>query len=163
MSEELHNPEMGKGSGSEAEETLRLLAEMPPPEDLTERVHRRLAQAMPEPRSFWSLWMPAQRVQFAAAAALMVAVAGSTWSVYHRHPQTGTAHVNTPVAPAAQGSAPGAGAFGSAKVERVPPTLTPIHVPPAPKKKPGPGHAAKPSPKVLAQPSDTETAPKSNP
>jgi hypothetical protein len=167
MSEQVPNPGVGQGNGHEAEETLRLLAKLPPPAQLAERVHRRLAQAqaMPVRRGFWSLWMPARRVQFAAAAALVLAVAGSTWSVYHRQPVTGASTGSAQAAPATPGNAPdAAGAFGSAKVERVPPTLTPIHVPPVLKKKPGAGHTAKPSPKTpAAQPSGTETAPKSNP
>jgi hypothetical protein len=134
------------------EETLRLLAELPPPAELTERVHRRIAEAQvtPERRGFWSLWLPAQRFQFAAAAALMIAVAGSTWSLYHRHPQAGTARQNP--APAPQQSAPASAShFDNAGAMRVPPTLKPIPVQRAPKKKPSASHAAaKPSPKVLA-------------
>jgi hypothetical protein len=134
--------ETGQGMefGHEAEETLRLLAELPPPAELTDRVHQRLAmernaQGMPERRGFWSLWMPARRLQFAGAAVLMMAVAGSTWSVYHQHSQASAGAPVTPVA--AHGSSPdGAGGFGSAKVERKPPTLNPIKVPSVPRKKP---------------------------
>lgn len=149
--------------GHEADETLRLLAGLPPPAELAERVHRRLAQAqaVPERRGFWSLWMPAQRFQFAAAAVLVIAVAGSMWNVHHAHPQTGPgARTASPAASGTQGSSPAAGGgFDGAKAERVPPTLNPIKVPPAPKRKPGAGHAAKPSPKVLAaQPAGTGIA-----
>jgi hypothetical protein len=167
MTEDFYNSNRNSEPGHEADETLRLLAELPPPAELTERVHRRLAiernaQGMPERRGFWSLWMPAQRFQFAAAAVLVVAVAGSTWSVYHSHPRTGAqggAQSAAPAIPATHGSSPdSAGGFSSANAERVPPTLHPIKVPPAPKKKPGAGHAAsKPSPKTLAaQPSGTQ-------
>jgi hypothetical protein len=147
----------------QAEETLRLVSRLSPPADLTGRVHRRLANERETParRGFWSLWLPAQRVQFAAAAALVIAVAGSTWSVYHGHPRTGGA----PVTPSAPRVLPGnSGGFGSAGAERVPPTLHPIRVPsgvpPAPKKKPGASRVlAKPSPKTLAaQPSAAEGA-----
>jgi len=153
-------------SSDEAGETLRLLAALPPPAELTERVHRRLAeaQAVPERRGFWSLWMPAQRFQFAAAAVLAVAVAGSMWNVYHGHPQTRPgARTASPVGSGTQAGAPDAGGgFDGAKAARVPPTLNPIKVPPAPKKKPGAGHAAKPSPKTLAgQPSGTQADVKS--
>lgn len=150
------------GQGRDAEETLRLVAQLPPPPDIADRVHHRLAaeqmaQASPARRGFWSLWMPAQRLQFAAAAVLVIAVAGSTWSVYHMHPRT------TNAAPAAASSAPGGGTasegarggFRSAAAERVPPTLNPIKVAPAPKKKPGAGHVAKPSAKALAVQSST--------
>jgi hypothetical protein len=150
MTQDAYNSEYE--NKSQAEETLRLLAELPPPANLTDRVHRRLAmeKARPERRSFWSLWMPAQRLQYAAAALLVVAVAGSTWSLYHGHPQAEMkpgSHMQTaPVLP----SAASAGSFGSAGAERVPPTLNPIKVPPAPKKKPSASKVAKPSPKKLA-------------
>jgi len=142
----------GYENKSQAEKTLRLLAELPPPANLTDRVHRRLAmeEALPERRGFWSLWMPAQRLQYAAAALLVVAVAGSTWSVYRGHPPAGVkpgAHTQAaPVLPPAAS----AGGFGSAGAERVPPTLNPVKVPPAPKKKPSASKTAKPSPKKLA-------------
>jgi len=163
MTENLYNPkqEIGHEAGYEADETLRLLAGLPEPDGLTDRVHRRLAlaqnaQAMPERRGFWSLWMPARRLQFAGAALLALAVAGSMWSVYRSHPSTngqaagGQAGVHAVPAAAGQGSSPASGdGFHSAGAERVPPTLHPIKVPPAPKKKPAAAHA-KPSPKVLA-------------
>ena len=167
MTENLYNPNRSNESGHEADETLRLLAELPPPAELNGRVHRRLAierdvQGISARRGFWSLWMPAQRLQFAGAAVLVLAVAGSSWSVYHSRPQTGTGASSVP--PVSRGSAvDSVGGFGSAKAERVPPTLHPIKVPTA-KKKPGAGHAAKPSPKVLAaQPSGAEDAAKPNP
>ena len=169
MTENFSNPK--HESGHEADETLRLLAGLPEPAGLTDRVHRRLAsaqEAMPERRGFWSLWMPARRLQFAGAAVLALAVAGSMWSVYRSHPQTAGgqaagAHA-TPVAnPAGQGSSPASGdGFHSAGAERVPPTLHPIKVPPAPKKKPAAAHA-KPSPKVLAgQPAEAMAKPAEN-
>ncbi len=106
---------------TEAEDTLRLLAQLPPPEGLSGRVLHRLAveRAAAPRRSFWSLWLPMQRVQYAGAALLVVAVIGSTWSVYHVHPATGV----TP-----SHSAPSAG-FGSAGAERRPATIAPIKVP----------------------------------
>ena len=162
MSRNFHNPTYETDEpGHEADETLRLLAELPEPDGLTDRVHQRLthAQVTPERRGFWSLWMPAQRFQFAAAGVLVVAVAGSMWSLHRSHPPATGAQSAPAAVPAAvpaaasarQGGSPAdAGGFHSAGAERVPPTLHPIKVPPAPKKKPGAGHAAKPSPKVLA-------------
>jgi len=144
----------------EAEETLRALAALPPPEDLTDRVHARLAEAArtaPSSPGFWSYWLPMQRFQFAGAAALVLAVAGSTWAVYRQHPpQQGAAtQAAHPVVPSP------AGGFGTAGTTRVPPTLTPIKVPPAPHRKPGAGHplvkqvpkpAAAPAPAVSTNP-----------
>jgi hypothetical protein len=139
--------EAGEGTRLEAEDTLRQLAALPAPEELTDRVHARLRaeQIAPARRSFWAYWLPAQRLQFAGAAALMLAVAGSTWAVYHRHPQADAAKqtVQPVVAPAPAGSG-----FTPAAGERVPPTLKPIKVPAAPHRKPGAGHTAvKPAPK----------------
>jgi hypothetical protein len=167
MTESLYNSNRTHEPGNEADETLRLLAKLPPPAELSDRVHQRLAEArvMPDSRGFWSLWMPAQRVQFAAAAVLVVAVAVSMLSLHRSHPPAAGAH-NAPTAtPAAQGGSPAdAGSFHSAGAERVPPTLHPIKVPPSPKKKPGAGHLAKPSPKTLAaQPAGADATPKSNP
>ena len=147
-----NSSEVGEGTRLEAEETLRQLAALPAPEDLTDRVHARLhaAQAVPSRRGFWAYWLPAQRFQFAGAAALMIAVAGSTWAVYHRHPQASTA---TQTAQPIVAPAPPSGGFGTAASERVPPTLKPIKVPPAPHRKPGAGHAAvKLAPKPAATP-----------
>lgn len=126
---------------TEAEETLRLVAQLEAPAELTERVHRRLAEArvVPERHGFWSLWQPAQRLQFAAAAVLAVAVAGSMWGVYHNRTAT---KAMTPVASPATNPAATSGGFSNADAKRVPPTLNPIKVPPAPKKKPGAGHGA---------------------
>jgi hypothetical protein len=149
----------------EAEETLRLLATLPPPAELTDRVHHRLGlglglglaaeKAAVSRRGFWSLWMPAQRFQFAGAAVLVVAVAGSMWGVYRAHPraavqtrtQTGTQAA--PLVPQSPAQGTAQGSFGAAKAERVPPTLHPIKEPPAPKKKPSASRVAKPSPKVV--------------
>jgi len=133
--------------GGEAERTLRLLAQLPAPEGLTERVHGRLGRerASGTRRGFWRLWLPAHRLQFAGAAALVLAVAGSTLSL--RYKQTPAAHGTTPgaSAPAPALSRPEAaadGAFGTASASRRPATLTPIPAPAPPRKKPGASRAA---------------------
>ena len=144
----------------EAEETLRLLAKLPPPENLNDRVHARvrhqiaLESMTPRRRGFWSLWSPGKRLQFAGAAVLAVAVASSMWTIHRAH-ETGTnSGAGQPVGPQVVApSQPDAGSdsgFSGAKASRVPATLNPIKVPPAPKKKPSPKGAAKPK---TAQPS----------
>jgi len=159
---DLNNPNPLPQTVHEAEETLRLLATLPPPTGLEDRVHYRIdaqirtAEFAPSPRSIWSLWMPARRLQFAAAAVLVLALAGSTWRAYHTTsgavaiqpaPQTGS-----PTTPTSN--------FGTAGAEGHPSTLTPIKVPPAPKKKPGATHAgSKPSPKKLANAPKATTEP----
>jgi len=152
MNQNIQNPnsanplnEVSERTSSEAEHTLRLVAALPPPVELTDRVHRRLshAQASLPRRGFWALWMPAQRLQFAGAAVLAVVFAGSAWSVFHAKGgatgQVPAAHdTASPVSPVS----PTAGGFGTAGTERRPSTLTPIKAPPAPKKKPSASHAA---------------------
>jgi len=139
--------ETGEGARLEAEDTLRMVAALSPPEELTDRIHARLQAELRAParRGFWAYWQPAQRFQFAAAAGLAATVAISTWTVYHRQLPPGTG--SRTVHPAAR-MRPNAG-FGTAGVVRVPPTLNPIKMPPAPHRKPGAGHAAvKPAPKA---------------
>jgi hypothetical protein len=141
----------------EAEETLRRVAQLAPPEELEGRVHARVRHRMAEERedaarpglwAFWALWTPVRRLQFAGAAVLAIAVGGLTWGGYHLHGAAHPASVPTVAAPAP-------GGFGSAGALRVPPTLTPIEVPPAPKKKPGAAsgkRAVKPSAGKTANP-----------
>ncbi len=149
-------------SGHEVEETLRLVAQLPPPADLTERVHRRLDNArLTSPRrGFWSLWMPAQRLQYAGAALLVLAIAGSAWTVRHAGSggAAGSTNGQSPVQPIAQPIVPsasqGAG-FGPASSEARPSNLNPIKVPPAPKKKPS---ASRPMTKRVPKPSVAQSA-----
>lgn len=165
-------------AGHEGEETLRLVAQLPPPADLTERVHHRLeAQRRLEnglsatTRGFWSLWMPVQRLQYAGAALLVLAIAGSAWTV--RHAGNGVASGSSngqpavqPAQPMAQPLVPSASqGFGTASSEARPSNLNPIKVPPAPKKKPSASkpltkHAPKP---VVAQSADSDLKSPSNP
>jgi hypothetical protein len=154
-------------SVAEAEETLRMVARQPAPERLTARVHERLAQervmlaSAPERRSFWRLWLPAHRVQFAGAAAVAAIIAISTLSV--RHPDGKAPVAHTPVPVPAQ-----SGAFGTGAAQGHPASLTPIPVPvqqtnekagaQAKKKKPSAGHSAKRAAKTPAT-GDTSAAP----
>lgn len=154
-------PEMG------VEETLRLVAQLPPPADLTERVHyrleaqRRLETGLPvaTQRGFWSLWMPAQRLQYAGAALLVLAIAGSAWTVRHAGSggASGASTGQPPVQPIARPLVPsasqGAG-FGPASSEARPSNLNPIKVPPAPKKKPS---ASRPLTKRTPKPSTAQS------
>jgi len=158
----LNNPNPLPQTVHEAEETLRLLATLPPPTGLEDRVHQRIdsqiraEQFAPLPRSIWSLWKPAHRLQFAGAAVLVLALVGSTWRVYH------TKNGAVVIQPAPQTGSPATPTsnFGTAGAEGHPSTLTPIKVPPAPKKKPSATHAGnKPSPKKLANASKAATEP----
>jgi hypothetical protein len=151
------------GRGSSAEETLRRVAELPPPAGLEDRVHERLAAERShgwhaEGRGVWRLWTPARRLQFAAAAMLSVAVAGSTWSVYHWRGAAGT-HGGAQVAAPAVPAAPQTNGFGTADGKRVPPTLAPIKAPPAPHRKPSAGTPKTAGKKPAIQAADTAQKP----
>lgn len=138
--------------GLEAEETLRMVAKLPAPAGLEERVQRRL-NAEPLGRevrrfSIWSLWMPGRKLQFAAAGVLATAVAISSWSVYHGRQQAANANAAKQAVAAPAKSTAGSG-FAPANAVAVPRTIAPIRVTPAPKRKPG-AASTKPSPKKVA-------------
>jgi hypothetical protein len=116
---------------SPAEATLRLIARLPAPEGLEERVRAGLAAAPPRSRilawpvslSLHSGWMRA-----AAAAAIVCVVAGGGWAVYSRveRPQPARVIVLAPRGPAQ-------GGFSSAGAVRTPQTLNgPVVAHPAP-------------------------------
>jgi hypothetical protein len=141
--------------GRQVEETLRMVARMPVPDGLEERVQRRLDVELlrgEQPRhSVWSLWMPARKLQFAGAGVLAAAVAISSWSVYHGQRRAANANAAAKqAAPAPAKSTAGSG-FTPAGAVGVPHTLAPIHVAPAPKRKPDTA-STKPSPKKIAHP-----------
>ncbi len=142
-----HQGELRFAEQPDPESTLRLLAQLPPPHGLADRVHRRLQEA-PKPAGFWSQWMPVRRIQFAGAAVVVLALGLSSWSIYETRQ-----HANlTPAAaqsPASQTPAPQpASGLSTAGAERRPASIKPIKVPPAPKKKPSAAksRAAKPTP-----------------
>jgi hypothetical protein len=73
-----------KDSGSsEAEETLRLIASLPAPDGLEDRIHASLRSA---PRTARVLAWPlaANWLRAAAAAAIVFVVAGGGWGIYSR-------------------------------------------------------------------------------
>jgi hypothetical protein len=162
MTQNLYPENESAQSVSEVEETLRLVAQLPPPADLIERVHYRLkdAQSVPESRGFWSLWMPVQRLQYAGAALLVLAIAVSAWTVRHvgsGGPVKGPAPLQSSGQPVAQPiqSAPQRSGFVPAGSETRPSNLKPIKVPPAPKKKPS---ASKPLTRRTPKPAATTQA-----
>jgi hypothetical protein len=79
--------EAGGGPAAEAEATLRIVANLPAPEGLEERVHEALRTA---PRAARVLPWPARLVaesawvRSAAAAAIAFVVVGGGWGVYSR-------------------------------------------------------------------------------
>jgi hypothetical protein len=150
----------------EAEATLRLVAQQPPPAGLAERVHQRLGheRAMradePERGGFWRLWLPVHRIQFAGAAAVVGVLAISMLMV--RHPQGKTPLAQTPGVTQTPIPLPTqTGAFGASAAQGHPKTLTPIPVPQtqAKKKKPSAAHAAKHSSQAAAR-NETKAMPR---
>jgi hypothetical protein len=125
------DPHTGSGS-DEAESTLRLIAGLPAPEGLEERVKAGLHQTLHQAPPGASLlhWPPATRLgstrvgwmnsnwaRSAAAAAIVFVVAGGGWGVYSRFqpPQEPKARALPPVATH--------GGFSSANAIRTPKTL----------------------------------------
>ncbi len=113
-------------AGREAEETLRIVAGLPAPRGLEERVQRALSEAppsarIPAPILTWPLsrerWMQSGIARGAAAAAIVLVVGGGGWGVYARvHPIQAPRMIAMPrvVTP---------GGFSSAGAMRTPQTL----------------------------------------
>lgn len=132
-------PEIRSGQNglSEAEATLRLIAVLPAPERLEERVKARLQQAPAagaahvldwpaESGSAWTrgAWTRSAWVRGAAAAAIVAVVAGGSWGIYAR--------VQPSQAPIAMPHVGTAAGFSSANAMRTPKTLdTPTVTQPA--------------------------------
>ena len=158
-------PAAGIASGS-AEETLRLIARLPAPEGLAERVQAGLHAASLSASSpvrarilDWPValqldhaWMRSAWMRAAAAAAIVFVVAGGGWGIYSRVapvPQTrGIAlpHVATP------GGFSGAGAMRTPQTLNGPTVARPavVHPAPAPQTtKSGARAAAKSNPAAL--------------
>jgi hypothetical protein len=111
-------------SGS-AEETLRLIATLPAPEGLEDRIENRLEAALRSaPPSGHVLHWPAHIHQdrpwfrVAAAAAIAFVVVGGGWGVYSRVERQQPANVTVSPAPG-----PAAGGFSNAGAIRTPQTL----------------------------------------
>lgn len=106
----------------EAEETLRLIAALPAPEGIEERVKAGLKSA---PRQAvvidWPLrsrWIQNAAMRAAAAAAIVMVVAGGGWEVY--------SHIHVAAEPAAVAAPPpvtGQSGLSAAGTKRVPQTL----------------------------------------
>ena len=141
----------------QAEETLRLLAQVREPDGLQDRIHARLAAARVEesdtrPGLFARLGISGgMGLRLAVAAGCLAVVALVVEFAFpHRYnglPAQTASH--GPVLPA-QAPAPtsptqdASGGFRTSGAQRVPPTLTPLHVAPVPKKRLHSGKAGAP-------------------
>lgn len=73
------------GASSAAETTLRLLASLPAPEGLEDRIHASLRSAPRRARVLaWPLPLAGNWLRAAAAAAIVFVVAGGGWGIYSR-------------------------------------------------------------------------------
>ncbi len=123
----------GSGPGGPGEDTLRLIAGLPAPSGLADRVRAGLHAA---PRGGWVLmgrgplrppggWMYSSLVRGLAAAAIVCVVAGGAWRIYS-HVQPAAKAVILPASPGGNG-------FSTAGSRRVPETLQgPVLVHPVP-------------------------------
>jgi hypothetical protein len=110
-----------------AEETLRLIAGLPAPQGLEDRIHAGLRAAEPHRARIlaWPAglrpgrnWVHGAALRSAAAAAIVCVVAGGGWSIYARVQQhRPSSAVALPAHPAASGG------FSNAGAMRVPQTL----------------------------------------
>jgi hypothetical protein len=136
------------GSVSDAEVTLRLIAALPPPVSLEDRIHTTLQTALTSapPQAHGAGRVLAWRAQqgsgngwmrSAAAAAIAFVVVGGGWGVYSRVQPLVPGRVAAPARVAAPG------AFGGAGAIRTPQTLNgPVLTHPAETKKAAKKHAA---------------------
>jgi hypothetical protein len=120
MNSNLENPIAGNGSvpACNAEETLRLLAVLPAPEGLEDRIHNRVRAVLRSaPRSGRVLAWPARSaaagwMRAVAAAAIAFVVAGGGWGIYFRVQQgLPASRIAMPLRLAAPGGFAGAGAM----------------------------------------------------
>jgi hypothetical protein len=148
-----HNPIDPVTRCDSGEETLRLIARLPAPDGLEERVRKALREA---PRTGRVLAWPARFgsvvamesgwVRAAAAAAIVFVVVGGGWGVYSRvQPgQHGNLIVMPPQTSVSRGLQ-GAGAMRTPQTLPGPAAPKPLKKPPAPKKAAPIQHIAKPS------------------
>lgn len=109
------------------EDTLRLIASLPAPEGLTDRMQEGLRHARPTARVLaWGgplrpsgSWMHSPIARGAAAAAIVCVVAGGGWRIYSRVQPAPAARVLA-MPPRV---APGSGGFSQSNAKRVPQTL----------------------------------------
>ena len=130
------NDSDGNSRTADAEKTLRLIATLPAPDGIEERVKARLGAApMRSSVILWPFlnldgrgWMDRSGVRAAAAAAIVLVVIGGGWGVY--------SHIQVPVTPtavAAPQQVTSGGGFATAGARRTPQTLDrPVVVNPKP-------------------------------
>jgi hypothetical protein len=132
-----HKTVVSSSGSGEFEATLRLLASLPAPEGLEERVEAGLRAAprtdagrarilaWPAALRMQNAWMRSSLARSAAAAAIVFVVAGGSWGVYSRVQTNQPAKLVLPLRATPQGG------FSSAGAMRTPQTLNgPVVAPP---------------------------------
>ena len=131
------------GAGA-AEETLRIIATLPTPEGLEDRVMkalhdaRRTANVLPWPSEVRGGWMRSAMARGAAAAAIVFVVGGGSWGVYSRVHPTQTPRIIAMPRVAAPGGFSNAGAMRTPQTLDGPTLVHPVtpaakHAPAAPR------------------------------
>jgi hypothetical protein len=125
-----HNEISRKGTAGSAEETLRVIASLPPPDGLVDRVQTRLSKA---PRTgsvlAWPMalgrggWVQSSAFRGAAAAAIVCVVVGGGWRIYSRVQPPASARIL--VMPSA-GSSPSRGFSIGGSVHTPDPQIGPV-------------------------------------
>jgi hypothetical protein len=140
MSNSVGNDASRVSGADQAEVTLRLIAGLPAPQGLEDRIHAAVLTARPRARVFeWPVSRPWQTgwLRGAAAAAIVCMVAGGGWGIYS-HVQPGQ------TAPSVQLHGTSGGHFGTIGAVRRPQTLDgPTVTQAIPVKAPQPATAAK--------------------
>ena len=129
-------------AGRQAEATLRLIAGLPAPGGLEDRVQQTLSEAPPAARILaWPLsrerwsrerWMQSSFARGAAAAAIVFAVGGGGWAVYsHVHPAQAQRVIVMPLRVGAPGGFSNAGAMRTPQTLNRPVLTHPVSTHPA--------------------------------
>ena len=150
-----------------AEETLRLLARLPAPEGIEERVHAGLRAAAttamtkarilrwPAALRLENAWIQSSLVRAVAAAAIVAVVVVGGWVVSSRfQPAQSSSAIMVPPHASAQGGFSSAGAMRTPQTLNGPVVEAPASVKPAAQHAPKPHHRGKPAAakNPLAQP-----------
>jgi hypothetical protein len=120
MNSDPHNPLPSDSVPEAGEETLRLIASLPAPVGLEDRVHKALRAAPRRGRVLaWPKALHTQSgwIRSAAAAAIVFVVAGGGWGVYTR------VHQNQPPKVIVMPRMPDSGGFSGAGAVRTPQTV----------------------------------------
>ena len=134
----MNHPNQNPMAHGEAEETLQLIAHLPPPAGLEDRVH---AALLSQPRKGRILsWPAVPRIESswmrsAAAAAIVFVVAGGGWGIYSHVQQPQAKIIVMPMHVTTQGGFSSAGAMRTPNTLNGPVLAHPVTAPAKPAKR----------------------------